>query len=257
MPDTNKKKKKNSLQYNSIKSDELQNSDNSNRETNVKKSELKTTKVSKNYDHTKKLNRTASDELLFKTMDTNSNFKNPDKTSSLLSPQKLRLLFLEQQPIPSDSALSIIHKAKDILSNEPNVLSINAPIKVFGDIHGQFYDLINFSDQSNLESPSDDNQFLFLGDFVDRGSFSCEVILYILCLKINFPKHVFLLRGNHESEAISTHYGFRVECMHKYGLSVYYHFISCFQSLPIASIIHTNYGDIFAVHGGISPTVIN
>lgn len=112
----------------------------------------------------------------------------------------------------------------------------------------------------------------------DRGAFSCEVVLFLLLLKVKFPTKVFLLRGNHECETISSFYGFRTECascLHvackkcsqqrstnprfagtgrlKYGVSIYHHFLSCFQSLPIAALVKTSRGDVFCVHGGISP----
>ncbi len=93
--------------------------------------------------------------------------------------------------------------------------------------------------------------------YVDRGVFSCEVILYLLLLKVRYPTKVTLLRGNHECETISSFYGFRNECRIKYGLSVYYHFVSCFQVMPIAALLHTSKGKIFCVHGGLSPSLKN
>ncbi|POM58460.1 Serine/threonine-protein phosphatase 2B catalytic subunit [Phytophthora palmivora] len=142
------------------------------------------------------------------------------------------------------------------MNQEPNVVSVpqRASTYVFGDIHGQFYDLMQLMDAAGVaELAERDAQLVFLGDYVDRGAFSCEVILYLLLLKIQFSDKVVLLRGNHECESISSFYGFRNECRVKYGISAYYHFLSCFQSMPVAAILSTSRGKVFCVHGGLSP----
>ena len=79
---------------------------------------------------------------------------------------------------------------------EPNLLKVDDPITIVGDIHGQFYDLMKLIDQETGGSP-EDSKYLFLGDYVDRGTFSIEVLFLILSLKITFPKTIFMLRGNH------------------------------------------------------------
>ena len=122
-----------------------------------------------------------------------------------------------------------------------------------GDIHGQFWDLLNITRISG--SPADGVQILFLGDYVDRGQFSCECILYLLALKLRYPGHVWMIRGNHESRDTSTHFGFKDECKLKYGLVVYHKFMSCFRAMPIAAVIRAEYGNMLAVHGGISPEI--
>ncbi|KDO22081.1 hypothetical protein SPRG_12067 [Saprolegnia parasitica CBS 223.65] len=168
----------------------------------------------------------------------------------------LRRLFEAQERIPTETALGIIHDALDLMDMEPNVLEIQAPVVVFGDLHGQFFDLLKMLDQIEFfaDKPEHaDRKLLFLGDYVDRGVFSCEVMLFLLCMKIHAPSRVFLLRGNHECEAISSFYGFRLECKAKYGLSVYFHFIECFRSLPLAAILDAPDGRIFCVHAGLSP----
>ncbi|CAM9874771.1 unnamed protein product, partial [Sphacelaria rigidula] len=90
---------------------------------------------------------------------------------------------------------------------------------------------------------------------LDRGQFSCEVILHLFALKLRHPNKVFLIRGNHECSAVSSHFGFKDECKAKYGLTVYYRFLLSFQTMPICALIHTTIGRIFACHGGISPEV--
>jgi serine/threonine-protein phosphatase 2B catalytic subunit len=105
---------------------------------------------------------------------------------------------------------------------------------VVGDIHGQYFDLLNI-----LKKWRPDHNLLFLGDYVDRGAFSCEVILHLLALKLKYPHKVFLIRGNHECSTVSAHFGFKEECKVKYGLTVYYRFLLCFQTMPICAIIKT------------------
>lgn len=97
-------------------------------------------------------------------------------------------------------------------------------------------------------------QFLFLGDYVDRGSFSCEVLLGLLVLKIAYPKQVHLIRGNHECSSLTHHFGFREECKVKYGVMIYHLFCSLFRALPLAATIQTDFGTLFACHGGLSPS---
>ncbi|KAG5187601.1 Metallo-dependent phosphatase-like protein [Tribonema minus] len=131
-----------------------------------------------------------------------------------------------------------------------NLVELDAPVMVVGDIHGQYFDLLSI-----LRKWRPDHALLFLGDYVDRGAFSCEVMLQLLALKLRHPASVFLLRGNHECSTVSAHFGFKEECKVKYGLTVYYQFLRCFQALPIAALIRTKIGRIFAAHGGISPDI--
>ncbi|DAZ98280.1 TPA: hypothetical protein N0F65_008965 [Lagenidium giganteum] len=170
-----------------------------------------------------------------------------------------RGVFEQQQTLAVSEALAIIHEAQDLLDHEANLVSVHGSvINVFGDIHGQFFDLMTLLDRVNIEQlEANDVKLLFLGDYVDRGAFSCEVVLFLLLLKIKYPQKVFLLRGNHECETISSFYGFRNECRAKYSISVYYHFLSCFQSMPISALIKTPRGNIFCVHGGLSPDLVS
>ncbi|KAG9401506.1 hypothetical protein AC1031_009367 [Aphanomyces cochlioides] len=180
------------------------------------------------------------------------------KTMETPSLAKLRSQFEKQEQLNTEEALQLIHRAHDIMDKEANVLYLDAPVVVFGDIHGQFFDLMKLLDKCKFFHPSfaeSDQTLLFLGDYVDRGAFSCEVMLFLLCMKIHYPTHVFLLRGNHECEAISSFYGFRLECKGKYGLSVYYHFTQCFQALPLAAVVSASEGRVFCVHAGLSPSL--
>ena len=115
-----------------------------------------------------------------------------------------------------------------------------------GDLHGQLDDLYAIFKLNGLPSPR--NCYLFNGDFVDRGQFSCECVLVLFAFKLLYPKSVFLNRGNHEAKDINSRDGFEKECIVKYNHSVFDLFSDCFACLPLASIV----GDtIFVVHGGL------
>ncbi len=91
--------------------------------------------------------------------------------------------------------MKIIKYSQEILKKEGNLIQVQDPITVVGDIHGQYYDLLKLL---NVGGNPEQTKYLFLGDYVDRGSFSLEVMILILSLKMNFPRSIFLLRGNHE-----------------------------------------------------------
>jgi serine/threonine-protein phosphatase 5 len=117
---------------------------------------------------------------------------------------------------------------------------------VCGDIHGQFYDLLNIFKLNGY--PSKNNRYLFNGDFIDRGSFSVEVIITLLAWKALLPNHFFMARGNHESRNLNKMYGFEGEVKHKYDIKTYELFSELFCVLPIAHCINRK---IFIIHGGL------
>jgi serine/threonine-protein phosphatase 2B catalytic subunit len=121
---------------------------------------------------------------------------------------------------------------------------------VFGDLHGQFYDMLNMIDKAG---PVTSYKYLFLGDYVDRGTFGCECVLYLMALKINYPKSVFLLRGNHESRLLAEHFNFKAEAVYKYNEDIYNKIQECFDTLPLAAVLTGTIGRFFCVHGGLSP----
>ena len=135
------------------------------------------------------------------------------------------------------SLLKIILDVTKINMNEPSLIDIthkkNGTFNICGDIHGQFYDLLNIFKLYGY--PSEHNQYLFNGDFVDRGSFSVECLITLLCFKLLYPKHFYLARG--EQEVLS-----------KYDSNVYEAFIRFFFSLPLAHCINK---EILVVHGGL------
>lgn len=108
----------------------------------------------------------------------------------------------------------LCEKAKELLSEESNVQPVIAPVTICGDIHGQFFDVLELFRKGG-EVPT--TNYIFIGDFVDRGYNSVETFEYLLCLKVRYPDAITLLRGNHESRQITTVYGFYDEIVRKYG----------------------------------------
>lgn len=118
-----------------------------------------------------------------------------------------------QRAIPKQILLQIVGEAKAFFSKEPNMIYLEEPLNIVGDIHGQFYDI---KEIFRIGGVPGQNKYLFLGDYVDRGIFGVEVLISLFCLKINCPNQVFMLRGNHETRTMSSSYGFMQECLEKY-----------------------------------------
>ncbi|XP_003739287.2 serine/threonine-protein phosphatase alpha-2 isoform-like [Galendromus occidentalis] len=164
--------------------------------------------------------------------------------SRLLEVRKTRAPMVEINP---NEILFLIDEATQIFEQQPILLELNPPLNICGDVHGQFHDLLRILHQGQHPPASN---YLFLGDYVDRGRNSIEVLCLLLIYKIRFPGNVFLLRGNHETLRINAIYGFLSECRVRYSLEVYHKFNELFAWLPLAAIV----GDkIFCCHGGISP----
>ena len=147
-------------------------------------------------------------------------------------------------------AIMIIMKAKEIFEKCKSLVDVTREpeeeITVCGDIHGQYYDLLNiFAINGN---PSKENPYLFNGDFIDRGSFSVEVIMTMLAWKVCLPKHFFMSRGNHETKQLNKLYGFCGEVNAKYDNKVYELFNDLFQHLPLCHCINAK---VFVTHGGL------
>lgn len=140
-------------------------------------------------------------------------------------------------------------KAREIFLSQPSLLELSPPVKVVGDVHGQYGDLIRVFTKCGFPPLTN---YLFLGDYVDRGKQSLETILLLLCYKIKYPENFFLLRGNHESANVTRVYGFYDECKRRCSIKIWKLFIDTFNTLPIAAIVA---GKIFCVHGGLSPVL--
>ncbi|CAG0882444.1 unnamed protein product [Darwinula stevensoni] len=153
----------------------------------------------------------------------------------------------QQQATPEATLLALNQAARELLLGQPMLLELAAPVNVVGDVHGQFHDLLRHFDY--LGYPPAAN-YLFLGDYVDRGMMSVETISLVLAYKVKYPRNFFLLRGNHECAAINRIYGFYDECKRKYSVKLWKSFTDTFNCLPIAAIVE---GSIFCTHGGLSP----
>ena len=130
-------------------------------------------------------------------------------------------------------------------------MDLETPITVCGDTHGQYPDLLRLFDLGGY--PPEAN-YLFLGDYVDRGEQSIETICLLLAYKIKYDENFFLLRGNHECASINRIYGFYDECKKRYSIKLWKIFIDCFNCLPISAIIDNK---ILLMHGGLSPELNN
>jgi len=153
--------------------------------------------------------------------------------------------------LSSELVLEILKEASALFESEPNLLKLNDPITVVGDVHGQYFDLVKLLEVGGAPG---DTQYIFLGDYVDRGSYSVEAVLLLFSIKLKYPKRVRMLRGNHECRQMTAFFNFREECEYKYDAGIYNSFMEAFDTLPVAAVIN---GKFLAVHGGISPELPN
>ena len=140
----------------------------------------------------------------------------------------------------------LCYKSRDIFMSQPILLELEAPINICGDIHGQYYDMLRLFEYGGY--PPESN-YLFLGDYVDRGQQSIEAVCLLLAYKIKFPDNFFMTRGNHECASINRIYGFYDECKKKYSVKLWKIFTDCFNCLPVAALLDDR---ILCMHGGLS-----
>jgi serine/threonine-protein phosphatase PP1 catalytic subunit len=141
----------------------------------------------------------------------------------------------------------MIIKCKEIISKQPILLELESPINILGDIHGQYYDLLRLFEFGGLPPKAN---YLLLGDYVDRGKQSIETMCLLMAYKIKYPENFFMLRGNHECDAVNKLYGFYDECKRRYNIRLWKLFVEMFNWMPVAALIDDK---ILCVHGGLSP----
>lgn len=149
--------------------------------------------------------------------------------------------------LTENEIIFLCKESQAIFEKQPTLLEIKAPVKICGDIHGQYSDLLELFNHGGYPPMAN---YLFLGDYVDRGKQSLECICLLLAYKLKYPNNFFLLRGNHESENVNRIYGFYDECKRRYSLGLWRIFTDCFNWMPICALID---GRILCMHGGISP----
>ena len=157
----------------------------------------------------------------------------------------------KQVDLKEEELRFLIEKSLPIIREQKMLIELEAPLHVCGDIHGQYYDLLRIFEHCGY--PGEFN-YLFLGDYVDRGKQSLETISLLLCYKIKYPDKVTLLRGNHESSVTNRIYGFYDECKRRYNVRIWKSFTELFNYLPVAAIIDDK---ILCMHGGLSPELKN
>lgn len=200
---------------------------------------------------------TAARKLLDRQMSINSV---PKKViAHLLKPRGWKPPVRRQFFLDCNEIADLCDSAERIFSSEPSVLQIKAPVKIFGDLHGQFGDLMRLFDEYGSPSTAGDIayiDYLFLGDYVDRGQHSLETITLLLALKVEYPHNVHLIRGNHEAADINALFGFRIECIERMGerdgIWAWHRINQLFNWLPLAALIEKK---IICMHGGIGRSI--
>lgn len=174
-----------------------------------------------------------------------------DSTKSSLNNVEMWLTKLQKgTPLLETEVKQLTSMARELLLKESNVQPVAAPVTICGDVHGQWHDLMELF---RIGGKPPDTNYLFLGDYVDRGYYSVETVSLLVCWKVRFPDRVYCLRGNHESRQITQVYGFYDECLRKYGsANVWKLFTDLFDYFPLTAVVENA---IFSLHGGLSPSI--
>jgi len=194
-----------------------------------------------------------SETLDVDSMAVDASYKGPVYESGKITVEFCKSLMewqKSQKILARKYAFKLVLDALALLKTLATLVDVEVPaqgsITVCGDVHGQYYDLLNIWETNGL--PSDRNPYVFNGDFVDRGSFSLEVILILFAWKLLYPHHLHLARGNHETSKMNKLYGFEGEVTQKYDGALYQLFCEAFCWLPLCHVINSK---VFVVHGGL------
>ena len=181
-------------------------------------------------------------------------------------------LLLAQKSLPNkppklskDMIIKLCDATQLIFTSEPTLLNIRGPCKIFGNLNGQFDDLIKLFEhfgypEETLRGDIESHDYLFLGDYVDRGNRSLDLICLLFALKIKYPEQFHMIRGHHEDRAVNRILGFAEECEGKMGEdsksgnSIFGKVNTVFDCLPLAAVVERK---LFCVHGGIGQNVLN
>ena len=261
--DSEKKEKKRS---NTPKREKRSKSKKNKKETFNIKEELKDILVNKNRNlkicSSKSIERNINNEGNIVSNENNDSSKNliklPNEEINEHIDKLINKLLLAKEYKPNteidlkeDEIKWVIKQSYYIIMNQPVFIELDSPINICGDVHGQFYDLLRLFNYGG-EPPK--SNYLFLGDYVDRGKNSLETIVLLLCYKIKYPENFFMLRGNHESDNINKIYGFYDECKRRFNIKLWKKFNDLFNIFPISAIIKDK---ILCMHGGLSPYLLN
>jgi len=199
--------------------------------------------------HTKPISETVN----FEAISIESTYEGPripDEGVTASFMEELIEAFKNQKKLHKKYVYQILLQVKKIFQSLPSLVDVTVEkdnkFTVCGDIHGQYFDLCNIFQKNGL--PSVDNPYLFNGDFVDRGSWSVEVILVLFGYKVLYPNKFHLIRGNHETDNMNQMYGFEGEVKHKYDGKTMDFFSEVFNWLPLSYCINKK---VLVMHGGL------
>lgn len=152
-----------------------------------------------------------------------------------------------EDPLPLDDIIQLVKKATKTLHNDEMVVQYTGDTTIVGDLHGKLFCMLRLFDVNGM--PSDTRPYIFNGDFVDKGQFSLEVLIILFALKVAHPRHVFLIRGNHETEHQTMLGGTFAEIMRKYdSIELYSLIVEAFKQMPLAVLVNH---DSLIIHGGL------
>ena len=252
----NKNEDENKVDNNNKENDKVDDNDKNEKEEFIIDTSIKKLKEEEEQDNKNEIKISNSEEdKIENSSDNNSKIgdENNDNIQKIIKKLKKarRGSICQELNIKEDECNYVIDKSYEILQKEDSLLKIEAPLYICGDIHGQYYDLLRVFDILNYPPQS---TFLFLGDYVDRGKQSLECLLLLLSLKIKYPDKIFLLRGNHECEALNKIYGFYDECKRRLSIKCFKKITNLFNIMPISALINEN---ILCMHGGLSKDLQN